>query len=270
MISVVIPHRGPVATLERTLRALGEQTIPAEEYEVLVAADGPSPGAREATARVGETGLSVRYLEQQQRGPAAARNMGVAHARGEVTLLLGDDVRPAPDLLKRHASWGGSHGVLGHVRWDESVRMTLLRRTLAPRGPLFKHALLDHGGNVPFNFLYTANLSLPTTWLREEPFDEAFPDAAFEDVELGWRLSLRDWPVLYDSTAVGYHMHPYDCRMFLDKIGSFRTGLDILLAKWPACFGNPAALSRGWDRLELLLKLWAPFERLGQKLTGKP
>jgi glycosyltransferase involved in cell wall biosynthesis len=270
MISVVIPHRGSAETLERTLRALAEQTIPADGYEVLVAADGPSPGACEAVARVGETGPSFRYLEQPQRGPAAARNLGVTHATGDTVLFLGDDVRPAPDLLEKHAAWGGSRGVLGNVRWDDSIRMTLLRRRLAPRGPLFKHAVLRQGGDVPFNYLYTANLSLPTTWLREEPFDEAFPDAAFEDVELGWRLFLRDWPVVYDSTAVGYHMHPYDCRMFLDKVRSFRTGLDILLAKWPVCFGNPAALCKGWDRLELLLKLWAPFERLGQKLTGQP
>ncbi len=270
MISVVIPHRGSVATLERTLRALAEQTMAADGYEVLVAADGPSPDSRAAVARMADTRPSFRYLEQQPRGPAAARNLGVTHATGDVVLLLGDDVRPAPDLLERHAGWGGSHGVLGNVRWDDSIRMTLLRRKLAPRGPLFKHALLQHGREVPFRFMYTANLSLPTAWLREEPFDEAFPNAAFEDVELGWRLSLRDWPVIYDSNAVGYHVHPYDCRMFLEKVRSFRTGLDILLAKWPACLGDPASLHRGWNRLELLLKLWAPFERLGQKFARRP
>ena len=99
MISVVIPHRGPVETLERTLRALAEQTVAADGYEVLVSADGPSPDAREAVARAGERRPSFRYLEHPQRGPAAARNLGVGHARGDTVLFLGDDVRPAPDLL---------------------------------------------------------------------------------------------------------------------------------------------------------------------------
>jgi glycosyltransferase involved in cell wall biosynthesis len=270
MISVVIPHGGPAAALETTLQALAEQTIGSDQFEVLVAADGPRPGSAELVDRFAAKNLPFRYVEQARRGPAAARNLGVTHARGDVVLFLGDDVRPAADLLEKHAAWGGAHGVLGNVRWDDTVRATLLRTRLAPRGPLFKHALLTHGEEVPFRFLYTANLAVPREWLCEEPFDEAFPGAAFEDVELGWRLSLRGWPVRYDSTAVGYHMHPYDCGMFLEKIESFRVGLDILLAKWPASFDDPESLHRGWDRLELLLKLWAPFERLGQRLTGRP
>ena len=59
-------------------------------------------GAR-ATAR------PLRRLRQQNRGPAAARNRGVAAAAGAVVAFLGDDTVPEPGWLAAH--WA-AHGQL--------------------------------------------------------------------------------------------------------------------------------------------------------------
>ncbi len=270
LMSVVIPHSAPTPVLSTVLNALSVQTIPHQQYEVIVVADGPRTESEALVKHIAGRGLPVRFAAQPQRGPAAARNLGVRLARGERVLFLGDDVRPARDLLEHHRAAPSGQGVLGRVEWDQSLRRTILRRLLAPRGPLFKFALLEEHEQVPFRYMYTANLSLPTRWVRREPFEEAFSDAALEDVELGWRLARRGWDVVYEPRAVGYHLHPYDCAMFLRKIDHLRRGLDVLTAKWPTCIGEPDRLRKRWYALELLLRLWAPLERLGQQLAGRP
>ncbi len=97
LISVVIPtyHRA-VSLREAVLSALA-QTYPA--IEVLVIADGPDPAARAAVA---DLDARVLYLElAQNAGPAAARNAGIAHSRGEWITFLDDDDLMLPHRLQR-------------------------------------------------------------------------------------------------------------------------------------------------------------------------
>ena len=65
--------------------------------------------------------------------------------------------------------------------------------------------------DVPFNFFYTSNVSLPRgTFLALGGFDEEFPYAAWEDVELAYRAT-RAVPALrlvYRPTARTLHDHP--------------------------------------------------------------
>ena len=80
---------------------------------------------------------------------------------------------------------------------------------LAPAGPQFYFKGLAHGAAVPYTQQYSANFSAPTRWFREDPFDEAFPAAAFEDTELAFRWRRRGRPVIYSENAVCRHRHHY-------------------------------------------------------------
>jgi glycosyltransferase involved in cell wall biosynthesis len=81
-----------IATCQRreyvveAVRSVVEQTLPAEE--ILVVVDGSTDGTAEV---VRKTYPGVVVIEQPNRGAAAARNAGIAEARGEWLCFLDDD-----------------------------------------------------------------------------------------------------------------------------------------------------------------------------------
>lgn len=93
-ISVVIPTYNRSHLLARTLHALTTQRFPREEFEVIVVSDG-STDATEAVVEQAQQCLSnLRFLCQPRRGPAAARNNGIALARGRFVAFTDDDCIP--------------------------------------------------------------------------------------------------------------------------------------------------------------------------------
>lgn len=83
-ISVIIPTRGRPHFLRQALASVLAQTHAPQE--IIVVDDGE--GAREA---VGHMHPSIKMLDNRQRGPVPARNMGVAHASGTCIAFLDDD-----------------------------------------------------------------------------------------------------------------------------------------------------------------------------------
>lgn len=98
-VSVILPvHNGERFLADAIASILAQQYTP---LEILVVDDGST----DATARVvaearAQAGETVRYLPQAQRGPAAARNTGIARARGEVIGFLDHDDLWAPNSLQ--------------------------------------------------------------------------------------------------------------------------------------------------------------------------
>src|SRR5437660_1297223 len=64
---------------------------------------------------------------------------------------------------------------------------------------------------VPFNFFYTSNVSLQrATFESLSGFDDSFPSAAFEDVELAYRATRATRPlrIVFQPGARALHDHP--------------------------------------------------------------
>lgn len=95
VVSVIVPARDAQHTLFRTLRALQAQELD-ETFQVIVVDDGSTD---RTAALVREAGSEVSLLEQPPLGPAAARNLGVRHARGELLAFCDADVVPVPGWL---------------------------------------------------------------------------------------------------------------------------------------------------------------------------
>jgi glycosyltransferase involved in cell wall biosynthesis len=209
--SVVVPTRDRLDVLPEVLDALDAQRG-APEFEIVVVDDGSAEPTRAfLAARRGPRPLTA--LSQENRGPAAARNRGVAAARGERVAFLGDDTVPDPDWLATHARaherrGGGSLAVLGYTAWHRRMRVDSFLDYLNEQGLQFGYALIRDREDVPFNFFYTSNLSLPRARLLEEPFDEGFPYPAWEDIEAAWRLTRRGLKLAYEPAARVEHDHP--------------------------------------------------------------
>ena len=201
--SVVIPTYNRLEVLSEVLQALEFQQEP-PSFEVVVVDDGSTDGTGDwLRSRTFRDAAAV--LVQDNHGPAAARNTGVAAASGRWVAFLGDDTVPSPGWLAAHREAHRRRGddphlgVIGYTGWHRRMRLNPFLRYINEYGLQFGYALIQDKEDVPFNFLYTSNLSLPRDLLLAEPFDLRFPYAAWEDIELG--LSFETARVSARSTS---------------------------------------------------------------------
>jgi GT2 family glycosyltransferase len=87
-VSVIIPAYNAAAFISETLDSVLAQTF--DRYEVIVVNDG-SPDTEKLEQRLVAYGERVRYIKQENRGAAAARNAGVLAAGGPYVAFLDAD-----------------------------------------------------------------------------------------------------------------------------------------------------------------------------------
>lgn len=96
-LSVIVPVYRDGAGLQVLLAALSAQTLPVARFEVILVdndPDGPLPVPTLPTLP-----FAVQILSCRTPGSYAARNAGVAGARGAFLVFTDADCRPAPDWL---------------------------------------------------------------------------------------------------------------------------------------------------------------------------
>src|SRR5919106_2998924 len=96
-VTVVIPAYRVSAYVARTVESVLRQTRPAAE--IIVVNDGcPDTGGLEQALAPFET--HIRYLQQANAGPAAARNTGIRAASADIIAFLDGDDYWAPEFLE--------------------------------------------------------------------------------------------------------------------------------------------------------------------------
>lgn len=221
-ISVIIPTRDRKEILSEVLYSYREQDSGPETFEILVIDDGSADGTREMVNDAASScPFSVTYIRQEAGGPARARNTGIARARGKILLFTNDDMVASPQLVREHLeghrSWPGSV-ILGHIDWHPSLKVTPFMKYVH-RGPQFNFpGIRNEKLNVSYLHFYGSNISLGAKILKDTgPFDESFTEAAFEDIELGYRLWKKGIRTVYRERAVAYHLHPTDLASFIRR-----------------------------------------------------
>src|SRR5205085_7913268 len=81
-------------------------------------------------------------------------------------------------------------------------------------GLQFGYKLIRDGDVVPFNFFYTSNIAIDRELLAAHPFDTTFPAAAWEDIELAYRLDALGLKIHYNAKAVTRHYHRMSVESF--------------------------------------------------------
>ena len=129
IVSVVIPTRNRCGLLSRTLRCVLGQSL--EEFELVVVDDASDDATADTLARFADRRLQCERHDSC-RGVAAARNTGLAIARGRWIAFLDDDDLWAPQklALQLHAlrSTDAGWSCASAVHVDPGLRVLLLHR----------------------------------------------------------------------------------------------------------------------------------------------
>jgi len=201
-------RRDHLATLLGSLAsALAEPT--GSEVDVLVVLDGSTDGSDVLVDEmVAGFPVPLRHVWQPNRGLAAARNVGIAAATGDLVWLLDDDMVVERSAVVRH---------LGHSR--DAARILMGPYDVHSDNPDIirafwwyeeRHRRLAADSIVrdPHDAAF-ANTSAPTTLLRAHPFDERFRGYGLEDYELAVRLLAAGEVIMFDpQAAIAHHLSP--------------------------------------------------------------
>lgn len=252
LLSVVINTFHRESSLAGCLQALAAQAD-ARPFEVIVVDDGGGLDAAALERRFADA-LDLRAVSMTHGGRSAARNRGVAEARGERVLFLGDDVLTESGCLARHrVEADPMTAVVGPYPWRGLAGSPPFRRWAEPN----PQADIDDLENAHWRFCATGNLSLGREALaRAGGFDERFEAYGWEDLDLGLRLARVGGRLRFDPQARAVHDHPgmtrralwrreremgYTAWQFYEK---WRTEAPEEVA-WMKFWDDPASLSPG-------------------------
>jgi glycosyltransferase involved in cell wall biosynthesis len=190
-VSVVIPTRNRPDLLTRALRSVWSQTF--TDFEVIVVVDGPD----EATCAMlaAETDHRLRVIvNDQPRTAAAARNVGVAHAKADWIAFLDDDDVWAADKLKRQLAAAGD---------DPSILVSCRSRIITPVACYVWPSILFEGETPLDEYLFVRRRAV-----SGDSFIQTSSHLVARSVALAWPFRTNtphdDWDFILRATKRGH------------------------------------------------------------------
>ncbi len=205
-ISVVMGSYNQCETLKTVLTGYLTQEGTAT-FEVIVVDSTSTDGTSEMMKSF-DANFKFTPIIQENNGKAAARNRGVSEASGDLIIITDSDMIPDPAFIQTHVDAqrqltepGCFEGVTYNMieeKWPctEDNLMPYIQEKLKPNQKL------------GFHYFLTGNISFPKALFESfGGFDESFKSYGWEDLELGYRMSLKKVPLRYLPAAKNYHYH---------------------------------------------------------------
>lgn len=195
-VSVVVAAYDAAGTIGDCVRSLTAMTYPRDRLEIVVVDNA----SRDATAAVaGAVGSGVVVVREERRGAGAARNRGIAEARGEIVAFTDADCVADADWLRELVT-----GLRDPAVGIAGGRIRALRpcTRIAELG----EDIHDHAGAMRSAppYAITMNWASPKRVLDEVGgFDESFVRG--QDVELAFRITQAGYRLAYVDRAVVHH-----------------------------------------------------------------
>jgi GT2 family glycosyltransferase len=211
LASIIIPHYNGQQHLETCLGSLRRQTC--TDFEVLLVDNGSTDGTQ---AYVRAEFPEVQLIELgRNHGFTGACNVGFAAATSPILILLNNDTETHPHWLENILDGFERHPEVGSI----ASRMMLFDRRdhFHTAGDFVRLDGLpgnrgvwqkDEGQYDDEEYVFSA-CGGAAAYRREVLEQVGYLDDAYffscEDVDLGWRINLAGWRVLYLPTAIVYH-----------------------------------------------------------------
>lgn len=233
--SIIIPHFNGRHHLPDCFDSLRQQHCP--DFEIILVDNGSTDGTQEL---IRGQYPEVRLIELgENRGFTGACNAGWAAAQGEIIILLNNDTAVHPNWLSEIIRAFAEHPEAGSI----ASKMLLFdqRDHVHTAGDYYRVDGIpgnrgvwqkDEGQFDQEEYVFSA-CGGAAAYRREVLETVGFLDDDFffscEDVDLGWRINLAGWKVLYVPTAVVYHKLKATGG---SVIGSYYDGRNFLYLIW--------------------------------------
>jgi glycosyltransferase involved in cell wall biosynthesis len=204
-ISVIIPCRNRADILGHTLAALGRQSFPGAEFEVVVVDDGSTDDTA-ALVRSGRYPFSSVYVRLEPREElciARPRNHGLLAATGEIALFIDADILAFPELVAEHVA---AHRAGSRVKGQGS------RFEVARKGSAFDPRPLTLEGRAVIGYTYA--YPVQPAERTPEAMDPPQPERLLEELPglverdgTRWRDGRE--PIYAETRDLAEHPHPW-------------------------------------------------------------
>lgn len=237
--SVVIPVYNGSKTLQKTLESIFAQTFPARKFEIIVVDDGSNDNTRELIVAIkANCSHQLRYFYQDNKGPAAARNLGIKHALGPIVAFIDSDCAASADWVEEIVKGYGDlrlAGVGGVIKAAPTASLVsqycdFVRMNEKP----------DRIIELDIYYLITANASFRKQYLVEVGgFDERYDFPGGEDPDICYRLEKKGYLLICNPCAIVYNPHKQTFKEFSRTFYNYGKGNSFLamrkLSKWDLC-----------------------------------
>lgn len=203
LVSVVIATYNRSGLLRETIESVLKQTF--RDFELIVVDDGSTDDTEQVLQSYGDR---LRYFHQENRGPSAARNFGVAQARGSWISIQDSDDLCAPDHLDTLYTFAKEKTDVGMVFANGAYIDDPGGKTIIPQE---KSKRLAEKGVQLQDLFSTSIVRLQAALLSKETLlsigglDENLRIAM--DLDLAFRFFMR-FPVAYiDKVVFFYRRH---------------------------------------------------------------
>lgn len=201
-LSIVIPYYNSADTIGPLLTSIA-RSVRAPSYEVVVVDDGSKIKLKTQISKIKNSvqngklrniwkNIHIHELKSNM-GPAAARNRGAKAARGRFLVFLDSDVELFPDTLHNLARV--------YLKDPDVVAQTGVWAKEQKTGAFFPNfkALRDWSywinerDKSGYYYLFSTRIASikKTVFTRLGGFDERYPGALVEDIELTYRIARR-------------------------------------------------------------------------------
>jgi glycosyltransferase involved in cell wall biosynthesis len=200
-VSVIIPAYNAAEYIGEALKSVLNQTF--QSHEIIIINDG-SPDTDELERELQMHRASIRYLKQENRGAAAARNTGLREATGEFIAFLDADDTWLPTFLEDQLEL--LKGSRAQIVYSDAVLVGdshMARRTFMELQP-------STGSVTPESLLDGTVTVLTSTVLasRKLVFDAGLFDESIKrghDFDLWLRMARIGAQFAYQSKVLAHH-----------------------------------------------------------------
>ncbi|HLL73732.1 MAG TPA: glycosyltransferase [Pyrinomonadaceae bacterium] len=198
LISVIVPTYNYGKLIGQSLDSVRSQTY--QHWECLVVDDGSTDHTSEVVKGYVKADSRIRYLKQDNRRQAAARNNGIQNSRGEYFQFLDADDLIEPKKFERQVNYMEAHPdvdiVYGDVRFFEGENVNKLHYLLGGEDKPWMPGISGKGKDVLTALIRKDTIPINTALVRRSVVDKV---GLFDE-----RLSpVEDWDYWIRCAAEG-------------------------------------------------------------------
>ncbi|MFR6514534.1 MAG: glycosyltransferase [Dorea sp.] len=223
-ISVVIPLYNQKDSLKFTLEGFNNQKTK-YKFKIIIIDDGSEESSEDIIKQFYE--LDLKYIYQEHKGRAAARNAAIPWLNSDITIFNDCDRIPEENFVEMHVKNLKKNSICigcpkeiyvsGNEERSKKIHHIILENNRLARELRYSKiidVLFDENGKeislLSWLGTFSGNLSIYTEHLKTGLwYDEKFTNWGLENLEFGYRAKQKGLELHRIRTAINYHIvHP--------------------------------------------------------------